>query len=245
FIVALLLLLVSLNLQIQCLCQPSQPRPTGKDDSIAARNLTIVADDSAGFVAYHKRNCNAVSCPQMQFISLANKWSSRGPIALATFPGSGNTWMRHLLERLTGFYTCSVYCDKRLKSSSKPLAAVCDAARRCLVVKTHYPAVPMQFSIETEGFSKAVVLLRDPRKAVMSWQNFLITKSHIKGIQNSTHYWNNTDFYESSANLCMQWSNFHRYWAEEYTGPVLWITYEDMMSSRAHVYERLLDFLDI
>ncbi|XP_076810522.1 sialate:O-sulfotransferase 1-like [Clavelina lepadiformis] len=33
---------------------------------------------------------------------------------LTSFPGSGNTWTRHLLERATGIYTGSVYGDKLL-----------------------------------------------------------------------------------------------------------------------------------
>ena len=32
-------------------------------------------------------------------------------VALASFPGSGNTWVRYLIERATGFYTGSSYND--------------------------------------------------------------------------------------------------------------------------------------
>ena len=33
---------------------------------------------------------------------------------LASFPGSGNTWVRLLLEDASGFYTGSVYADGSL-----------------------------------------------------------------------------------------------------------------------------------
>ena len=39
----------------------------------------------------------------------------RGPVtALASFPGSGNTWVRYLLQQLTGTLTGSVYYDPHL-----------------------------------------------------------------------------------------------------------------------------------
>lgn len=40
---------------------------------------------------------------------------SQSLVALASYPGSGNTWLRHLLEHSTGIYTGSVYSDRRLK----------------------------------------------------------------------------------------------------------------------------------
>ena len=38
-------------------------------------------------------------------------------LLLASFPGSGNTWVRLLLEDATGIYTGSVYIDKSLGKS--------------------------------------------------------------------------------------------------------------------------------
>lgn len=35
-------------------------------------------------------------------------------VALASFPGAGNTWTRHLIELATGFYTGSYYFDGSL-----------------------------------------------------------------------------------------------------------------------------------
>ena len=36
------------------------------------------------------------------------------PLALASYPGSGNTWIRWLIEAATGIYTGSVYKDAHL-----------------------------------------------------------------------------------------------------------------------------------
>ena len=35
-------------------------------------------------------------------------------IAIASFPGSGNTWLRHLFQITTGVWTGSVYWDPEL-----------------------------------------------------------------------------------------------------------------------------------
>ena len=37
-------------------------------------------------------------------------------VGLVSAPGSGNTWLRHLLEQATGIFTGSVYCDSSLKA---------------------------------------------------------------------------------------------------------------------------------
>ena len=34
--------------------------------------------------------------------------------ALVSYPGSGNTWIRHMLEQATGIYTGTVYGDRKL-----------------------------------------------------------------------------------------------------------------------------------
>lgn len=39
---------------------------------------------------------------------------SRPTMALISYPGSGNTWIRGIIERLTGYFTGSVYADKNL-----------------------------------------------------------------------------------------------------------------------------------
>ena len=35
--------------------------------------------------------------------------------ALISFPGSGSTWIRRIIEEATGVYTGAIYCDNSLK----------------------------------------------------------------------------------------------------------------------------------
>ena len=44
----------------------------------------------------------------------------RPPIALASFPGSGNTWLRHMIEGSTGIFTGSRYKDLQIQMFGKP-----------------------------------------------------------------------------------------------------------------------------
>lgn len=49
-------------------------------------------------------------CMDRHFLSVRAKHL----VALASFPGAGNTWTRHLIELATGFYTGSYYFDGSL-----------------------------------------------------------------------------------------------------------------------------------
>ena len=62
----------------------------------------------------------------------------RFPVALASFQGSGSTWVRGLLEQATGFCTGSVYCDPWLRAGGFTGENIRSGA--VLVTKTHYPA---------------------------------------------------------------------------------------------------------
>lgn len=52
-------------------------------------------------------------------------------VALASFPGAGNTWARHLIELATGFYTGSYYFDGSLYNKGR--------LQRLLDIKTYSP----------------------------------------------------------------------------------------------------------
>ena len=89
--------------------------------------------------------------------------------ALASFPGSGNTWLRYLLEQTTGVLTGSIYCDRGLKlyfnGEYVPTSNV-------LVVKTHSATssflVKTTSSVKRVHFDRAVILVRNLRDALIS-----------------------------------------------------------------------------
>jgi hypothetical protein len=82
-------------------------------------------------------------------------------VALASFPGSGNTWLRYLLQQATGILTGSVYKDYGLLKSGFPAESIFNSS--VLIVKTHEWG-----SSGWEKFGKAVLLVRDPAKAILA-----------------------------------------------------------------------------
>ena len=92
--------------------------------------------------------------------------------ALVSFPGSGNTWMRYLIEQATGVLTGSVYCDRGLKVVHPGEHIV---TGNVIVVKTHQAeATLVPVSQEMFGkahFNQAIFLIRNPYDALLSEAN--------------------------------------------------------------------------
>ncbi|XP_033102142.1 WSC domain-containing protein 2-like [Anneissia japonica] len=87
-------------------------------------------------------------------------------ISLASFPGSGNTWVRYLIERVTGIYTGSYYNDGEL--SKKGFLGEREPYKKgnTVVVKTH------RFDEEhIREFDGGIVIIRNPYDAMLSEHN--------------------------------------------------------------------------
>jgi len=92
-------------------------------------------------------------CKKMSF------QNSGTPVALVSYPGSGNSWARVLLETTTGIYTGSVYCDKHYLFSGMIGEGI--ASENVIAIKTH------QTVEETIGFAKKVIYIaRNPLGAI-------------------------------------------------------------------------------
>ena len=96
-------------------------------------------------------------------------------VALASFPGSGNTWVRSLLERVSGVCTGSVTCDISLRAGG--FVGEFIRSSSVVLVKTHELkpswAADMRH-YQPERFNKAVVLVRNPFKAaVADWHRMV------------------------------------------------------------------------
>lgn len=106
-------------------------------------------------------------------------------VALVSFPGSGNSWVRHILEQSTGIFTGSIYCDSTLKASFPGEYVV---SGNVLAVKTHhcdstYLPKKVQEHTRQQKFSKAVLIVRNPYDALVSeanrqWSKVQRTQKH-------------------------------------------------------------------
>ena len=96
----------------------------------------------------------------------------RAPVALASYPGSGNTWLRGLLETATGVCTGFEFCDISMRV--KGFAGENIVSGAVLVVKTHgFPSWKGKKGHSGGGvrFDSAVFLVRNPLDAVVAEWN--------------------------------------------------------------------------
>ncbi|XP_059608231.1 WSCD family member AAEL009094-like [Phlebotomus argentipes] len=155
------------------------------------------------------------------------------PVALASFPGSGNTWLRYLLQQVTGILTGSVYSDYDLMMTSFPAEGVHNSS--VLVVKTHEHG-PLVWG----QFRRAVLLVRDPQGAILAEFNR----------QNAGHLGIASEdlFYEKSweefvRNKLISWTDFHLDWTRNFLQPIEIVFYEDLVSDLRGSLVRILRFL--
>lgn len=92
----------------------------------------------------------------------------RVPVALASYPGSGNTWLRGLLEAATGICTGFAFCDISMRV--KGFAGENIQSGAVLLVKTHAEPHWNHRASNTVHFGSAVFLVRNPLDAfVAEW----------------------------------------------------------------------------
>ena len=106
--------------------------------------------------------------------------TGRHPIALASFPGSGNTWVRGLLQGITGLCTGAIYCDRMLRKTGFPGESIRSGIVQ--VVKTHHydprwtgvyydKSASFSYFKKVEHipvYSSAIFLLRNPFDSLVS-----------------------------------------------------------------------------
>lgn len=125
---------------------------------------------------------------QCQFMNT----SGHSRVALVSLPGSGNTWLRGLLERATGVCTGSLFCDKTLRAGG-----MCGEGLRegVLVVKTHDTRLQWTNVVYKSGmwsdsrpfFDAAVLLVRSPFRAMIAEWNRQNAYRFSSGQRGSSH----------------------------------------------------------
>ena len=119
------------------------------------------------------------------------KGITREPVGLVSLPGSGNTWVRELLETATGICTGSIYCDHPLRNAGMIGEYV--KTGRVLVVKTHtsdyqWNEVMLEGRNEDDAlYGSAILLIRNPFKAFIAEWNRLNAVSTYAGLPNWTN----------------------------------------------------------
>jgi hypothetical protein len=183
----------------------------------------------------------------------------RLPPMFYTFPGSGNTWGRLLIEYATGIYSGSVYNDISLLSVL-PGEFTCNW--QVSVVKAHPHThrvseltglkVPSDDGKCNKGnvrrFHRAILLIRDPYDSIWSEYQRRLSKSHVDGIVRSGFSWQRWQ-----ANAASLAHYYYDMWAVEHAGiermfqidDYIYVKYEDLKDEhhRLVTLQRIVDFL--
>uniref|UniRef100_A0A2K6T865 WSC domain containing 2 n=1 Tax=Saimiri boliviensis boliviensis TaxID=39432 RepID=A0A2K6T865_SAIBB len=114
-----------------------------EDEQLCAQKCSAEEFESCGtpsyFIVYQTQvqvdpRCNSNNrCMDRRFLP----GKSKQLIALASFPGAGNTWARHLIELATGFYTGSYYFDGSLYNKGFKGERDHWRSGRTICIKTH------------------------------------------------------------------------------------------------------------
>ncbi|ETV96377.1 hypothetical protein H310_10530 [Aphanomyces invadans] len=164
-------------------------------------------------------------------------------IAIVSYPRSGNSLMRGLLETITGVYTgCDTRPDRSLslellKGGMKGEGVVDD---RVWFVKSHYPERSGYVPVAVQ---KAILVVRNPWDAINSYFNMTLTNSHNKSVHDSMYCRFATRWDAMIQNEIQIWMKFHAYWIAKVDIPIQIVRYEDLLLHRKETMHRVLKFV--
>ncbi|MGH0149504.1 UNVERIFIED_CONTAM: hypothetical protein FKN15_035001 [Acipenser sinensis] len=168
---------------------------------------------------------------------------SKQLIALASFPGAGNTWARHLIELATGYYTGSYYFDGSLyNKGEEELAQGFKGERdhwrsgRTICIKTHESGRK-----EIESYDSGILMIRNPYKALMAEFNRKYG-GHI-GFASQAH-WKGKEWPEFVKNYAPWWVSHTLDWLK-YGRNVKVIHFEDLKHHLFSQMKKMVSYLGL
>lgn len=165
--------------------------------------------------------------------------------ALASFQGSGNTWMRLLLAQLTGIKVGDTYHsignDQIAEFSSRSDSTV-------VAVKTHHYDVSLVTQDGVNPFERAIVIVRHPLNSLLAEFNRLYGG-------NKTGYADPAFFFNPDGSTTWKWDlwltrlvvwiEFHEYWINRYRKPVHVVSYNGLKKDLRTELIELVRFLGV
>lgn len=157
-------------------------------------------------------------------------------VALTSYPRSGNSRLRQIIEDKTGIYTGSDNIPSRKLSSDLIRCGFIGegvADDSVCVIKSHFPERLGYLQIRA---SKVVLLVRNPYDSILSYFHMAFTNTHDQSLSEEAFYslrgiWDNF-----VANEVKVWKAYHRYWIHQSCTsmmtsgvPMLVLRYEDLL----------------
>eukprot|EP00978_Attheya_sp_CCMP212_P024491 scaffold76964_cov57-Attheya_sp.AAC.1 len=192
-----------------------------------------------------------------------NQRHRRPPVLLASYPRSGNTLLRTLLESLTSTVTGSDTRPNRTLSQSlvkdyglmgEGLATIQSttindtnhshfAPSYMDIVKTHFPE--RKGCLRFSGRS-VILLVRNPFDAIDSYWNLCLTNTHSDRVTDTIYDTYKDKFHGLVSNEIKVWCQFHHYYISRCSQdniPLLLVRYEDLVLNMDQQLTRILSFI--
>ncbi|XP_002731982.1 uncharacterized protein LOC100368559 [Saccoglossus kowalevskii] len=163
---------------------------------------------------------------------------SRPLVALASAPGSGNTWARSLLEKATGIYTGSVYRDRRLFYGGFHGEMVDYSYKNTLIVKTH-----ARGELASKEFEKAIVLIRNPFDMIVGELHRVYSANHSV-INSADDIFHHPDWKKHVYHRLEWWQGVPEVWLAS-GKPVMFVHYEDLLDDPVKEVKRMVEYLGL
>jgi len=172
--------------------------------------------------------------------------------ALVSYPGSGNTWIRYLIEGATGLYTGSIFNDKSILRAGHAGEGRRYTDGSTILQKTHHRSLyvssyrhyglPWRKEHISTFKGRAVVVVRNPYKAILSYWNFFNTKSHTRVIAETS--FGSQKFQDFVSTGAERWLEVIQDWTS-YGKELHFIFYERLCDDPVHEMRQLLAHLGL
>lgn len=150
-------------------------------------------------------------------------------IFIASFPKSGNTWMRFILSHLL------TNCEEQLNFTNFDKYIPEINVHRKLVKKLNRPRLLKTHSMYYGEIKKAIYIIRDPRDVYVSYYHHL--KKRLPGS------WNLHKFIDKYINKKNSWGNHYESWNKLQNKII--VKYEDLHRNPNKEISKVVDFLNI
>jgi len=177
-------------------------------------------------------------CSQYNISHLVPK--SRPPCALASYPGSGNTWVRQLIEGATGVFTGSRYKDLQIQMYGL-WGEIRDWQDGTTIVQKTHDSHPNHVKNDFGG--RGILILRNPYDAVLSDHNFLFG-GHM-GVGPPTSF-DREDWSQFVSIEAESWLSLALHWVSSAPrGSLLVLHYEQVKNDLENQMLKILRFLGV
>ncbi|CAK8690671.1 unnamed protein product [Clavelina lepadiformis] len=197
-------------------------------------NLTNKLDCNQIHIKVYRTFSEDARCASIRLLPPGNYKKA----VLATFPGSGNTWTRYLLERATGVYTGSVYGDRLLHEKGFLGEFPFISRHRSVVVKDH-----MLTQNTMSLYQSAILIIRNPYDAMIADFHRYASKGNHTGIASNERF-QSEGFQVRFKYVSSTWLNLIK-WVVLSGKPYLLVNFEELANHPIATTLKMVEFLQM